>query len=340
MKRFERVKILLEEAVNGQTIGAHGNFWRGLSLEEFKKKKVFGIPLLTVGNADDSNLIKALEGRDPFGSDIGKPGAIFPRMPDGFPPVPSEGIDYLRKWIADGCPDDEETAPPSPARHNDYWRTFDDWSMFQATPEIRAAIGEFFDRVPVWWAAARDPAHLPDWTNAISEGPAQAAIGLLATRILDTVHSHYGSPINLDDLLESYELFGADRLPEDPLRPDAPRHNMNSPIMWFFYTAFVDANLRISSAPAAQEWEFMARAVLIGLLNDGLFRGRFEVVGFSADPAGTQAIRSFVRSLANTDLLPELAKRFVDSRLALPDPVAAPEDRPSLARIARSIKTF
>jgi hypothetical protein len=340
MKRFERVKIFLEEAVGGQTIGAHRNFWRGLSLEEFKQKKVFGIPLLIVGNADDSNLIKALEGRDPFGSDIGTPDAIFPRMPDGFPPVPAERIDYLRKWIADGCPDDEETAPPSPARHNDYWRDFDNWSMFEAKPEIEEAIGEFFDRVPVWWAAAGDPAHLPDWTNAISEGPAQAAIGLLSTRILDSVHSHYGSPINLDDLLESYELFGADRLPEDPLRPDAPRHNMNSPIMWFFYTAMVDAKLRISSAPAAQEWEFMARAVLIGLLNDGLFRDRFNVVGFSPDAAGTQAIRSFVRSLANADLLPELAKRFVDSQLVVPDPVATTEDRPSLARIARNIETF
>ena len=84
----------------------------------------------------------------------------------------------------------------------------------------------------------------------------------------------------------------------------------------------------------------MARAVLIGLLNDGLFRRRFKVVGFSPDPAGTQAIRSFVSSLANADLLPELAKRFVDSQLALPDPVAISEDRPSLARIARSIKTF
>jgi len=121
MKRFERVKQILEEGVNGQTIGAHRNFWRGLSLEDFKRKKVFGEALLIVGNAEDSNLIKALEGRAPFGSDIGTPDADTPRMPaGGFPPIPSEQITYLRKWIADGCPDDEETAPPSPARDEDY----------------------------------------------------------------------------------------------------------------------------------------------------------------------------------------------------------------------------
>jgi hypothetical protein len=111
MKRFDHVKQILEEAVNGETIGAHGNFWRPLSLDQFKAKKVFGQALLVVGNPDDSNLIKALEGRAPFGADAGVPGATWPRMPAGFDPVPPDRIAYLRKWIADGCPDDDDPPP-------------------------------------------------------------------------------------------------------------------------------------------------------------------------------------------------------------------------------------
>jgi hypothetical protein len=109
MKRFERVKTILEEAVEGQDIGAHGNFWRNLTLEQFKVKKVLGKQLVEVGNGENSNLIKALEGRAPFGRDIGTPGANFPRMPAGFPPVAPEKIAVIKKWIDDGCPDEDET---------------------------------------------------------------------------------------------------------------------------------------------------------------------------------------------------------------------------------------
>jgi hypothetical protein len=115
MKRFDRVVQILETAVNGDTIGAHGNFWRGLTLDQFKAKKVFGRALLVVGQPDDSNLIKALEGRDPFGSDIGTPGAIYRRMPAGRPAVAPDRIAYIRQWIADGCPDEEEAPAANPA---------------------------------------------------------------------------------------------------------------------------------------------------------------------------------------------------------------------------------
>lgn len=114
MKRYDRVKQILEEAVGGQDIGAHGNFWRTLTLDQFKAKKVYGHQLVVVGKPDDSDLIKALEGRAPFGKDIGTPGATYPRMPKNMPVVPANRIAYIRQWIADGCPDEEETAPPQP----------------------------------------------------------------------------------------------------------------------------------------------------------------------------------------------------------------------------------
>ena len=114
MKRFERVVQILEQAVNGDTIGAHGNFWRGITLAQFTAKKVFGRALLVVGKPDDSNLVKALEGRDPFGSDIGTAGAVYRRMPAGRPAVGPDRIAYIRQWIADGCPDEDEAPAGGP----------------------------------------------------------------------------------------------------------------------------------------------------------------------------------------------------------------------------------
>lgn len=63
---FAQIQQILESAVNGGTIGAHGNFWRNKTRDQFVTLKVFGRQLLVVGKADDSNLIKALRGETPF----------------------------------------------------------------------------------------------------------------------------------------------------------------------------------------------------------------------------------------------------------------------------------
>jgi hypothetical protein len=111
MKRFTRVKAILEEAVSVNDIGAHGNFWRNHTRDEFVALRVLGRPLLAkkadgTFDEDESNLIKALEARAPFGSDVGTPGATLPRMPKGKDPVPADSIAFIRQWIKDGCPDD------------------------------------------------------------------------------------------------------------------------------------------------------------------------------------------------------------------------------------------
>ena len=114
MKKFDRVKQYLDDAVDGDAIGAHGNFWRTLSLPDFKTFVVpirGGVPLLVVGNGDNSNLIKALKGVFPFGMDLGVPGATFNRMPDhafGYDPMPDDRIGYIKDWIDGGCLDQDE----------------------------------------------------------------------------------------------------------------------------------------------------------------------------------------------------------------------------------------
>ncbi|WP_254509736.1 hypothetical protein [Anatilimnocola floriformis] len=59
----------------------------------------------------------------------------------------------------------------------------------------------------------------------------------------------------------------------------------------------------------------MSRAVLLGMMNDGIFRGRFTVQGFAATAADKLAMREHVRNLAPGQLPAELARRYSESGL-------------------------
>src|SRR4051812_24535450 len=109
MTQFDQVVQYLEDSVGKNDIGAHGNFWRGLTKDQFTQFIVsvpINVPLLTIGNGDGSNLIKALKGELPFGKNIGVAGAAFNQMPDTeqYPPMPPEQIDSIKQWIDAGCP--------------------------------------------------------------------------------------------------------------------------------------------------------------------------------------------------------------------------------------------
>ncbi|HLM01072.1 MAG TPA: ferritin-like domain-containing protein [Pyrinomonadaceae bacterium] len=145
MNRFTEVKNILENAVGNTEIDAHGNFWRDISRDDFIKFRFAGQKLITEnadGTFDDneSNLIKALEGRAPFGSDIGTAGARFRRMPAGLPPVPPDEIAFIKQWIKDGCPDTEEVPAPVPLSFETSIK-----GLFRASPDRSAmlAIAQF-----------------------------------------------------------------------------------------------------------------------------------------------------------------------------------------------------
>jgi hypothetical protein len=113
-KRYSEIKQILENAVNGDTIHAHGNFWRTRTRDQFIAFSFAGLALIAQKpgggfDPDESNFVKALEGRSPFGSDLTPPtpGATKRRMPAGRAAVPADKIAIIRQWIADGCPDDE-----------------------------------------------------------------------------------------------------------------------------------------------------------------------------------------------------------------------------------------
>lgn len=108
---FSKVVGLLESAVRGFTVGAHRNFWRDVSRDEFVAMSVFGNPLVARRengsfDAAGSNLIKALRGEPPFDA-AGPSGgpSRFPRMPAEHPPMAPEAIEYIYRWIEAGCPE-------------------------------------------------------------------------------------------------------------------------------------------------------------------------------------------------------------------------------------------
>ena len=333
---YARIQQLLDEAVHGETIGAHGPFWRTLARDQFVAKSIFGKKLIAsrpdgTFDPNESNLVKALEGRAPFGADLTPPpaGAIYNRMPDGFDSMPQVRIDEIRAWITAGCPDALPVEPPwiaaagSPLpdqRVLDFWREFDDWSMFQATPEVSDAIGAFFEKAPLWLGFAADPTREPAWQAALQEAPVRAAVSLLEGRQRDTIVKNFGRPVPLGSLLDAFRRFGDDSLPNDTQRPADMRHNMNGKVMWFMWSAFLDACLRLSipSNIPAPFWSGMARAVLVGLMNDGLIRGRFTVEGFPATLAGQDLLQQSVIDLPDANLPGELARRFRESGLPVP----------------------
>jgi hypothetical protein len=132
---FQHIVSILDDAVSGPNAGVlrHGPFWRNITRDQFVAKKVFGRPLIVLGDGASSNLVPALKGESPFGSDLPDPpqDADIKRMPVGRPPVPADRITVIEKWIDDGCPAEDPAvadptwrptnAPVASSRTDDIW---------------------------------------------------------------------------------------------------------------------------------------------------------------------------------------------------------------------------
>jgi hypothetical protein len=105
---FDDVVAILDKSVGGPDadVVSHGPFWRGVTRDRFIEMKVGGRKLVTLGDGANSNLVLALKGEAPFGSDLDDPpaGAVVIRMPGYLDPVPAESISDIEQWINDGCP--------------------------------------------------------------------------------------------------------------------------------------------------------------------------------------------------------------------------------------------
>lgn len=134
--RFDRVLEILDESIGGAgaTIGVHGPFWRDKTRDEFIAYEFRGLELIVLNDGAASNLVKSLRGEAPFGADVEDPpaGARFSRMPAGFDPVADRDIEFIERWIDDGCPEDpyepgpkmrwrRTNAPDASSRTDDIW---------------------------------------------------------------------------------------------------------------------------------------------------------------------------------------------------------------------------
>ena len=319
VNRFSQIKVFLDAAVNGEQIGRHGPFWRGMSRNEFIALPVFGLPILIVGDGAGSNLIRALRGQG------------LPRMPAGFPNMPNDRIAFIESWIDDGCPselsanvgvDSAAGGGMDPDLHNHYWRQFDNWAMRRDDP-LSASVGRSFELAARWSEFVGGTITDAEFTEAVRRPDTRAAIELLAGRQMQSVESHYENPVQMKSLLESYALFGRGvdngGLPPDNLRPGDRPHQMNGRQMWFNWCAMVDATQRLDPPLQPDFWAGHGRAILLGLLNDGVIRERFPVDGFSKTDANvSEAMQDHVESLTPDALYAELRARFAVSGLRLP----------------------
>lgn len=101
---FHDIQAILDRAIDGGEIGAHGAFWRGVTRDQFVALGPYGYPVVKLKDGANSNIVKALKGQTPFGNDVNTPNATMPRMPAGMDPVAPADIATIQDWIDHNCP--------------------------------------------------------------------------------------------------------------------------------------------------------------------------------------------------------------------------------------------
>lgn len=101
--RYPDIQKILDDAVEGQNIGAHGAFWRQLTRDQFVVKKVFNCSIIfsenDTFNGPRSPLVQILKA--PIECPVGRQR---PEMPVGFPSVAPEKVQTISDWIDAQCP--------------------------------------------------------------------------------------------------------------------------------------------------------------------------------------------------------------------------------------------
>jgi len=89
----------------GVSNAPHGAFWSNLTYDQFTKGNVPGIdppvPILVVGDPQNSNLLQALQGTGPLFDPNGQYGQMPANGPPFFTP---DQIQEIADWIKNNCP--------------------------------------------------------------------------------------------------------------------------------------------------------------------------------------------------------------------------------------------
>lgn len=122
--RYQRVREILDRAAAGSTAdyGVGGPFWH-LPHARLLEVKVHEVRMIAPAPEKDScccagtsacarsassGLVQGLRGEAPFD------GMLFPRLPWGGVPVAPEDVDFIARWIDDGCPEHDREVDPIP----------------------------------------------------------------------------------------------------------------------------------------------------------------------------------------------------------------------------------
>jgi hypothetical protein len=102
--RFPDIQKILDDAVEGHEIGAHGPFWRNVTRDQFVAKKVFGCGIIFSDNGTfdgpRSPLVQILQNPIECPAERERP-----QMPVGFPPVSADKVQIISNWIDAQCPE-------------------------------------------------------------------------------------------------------------------------------------------------------------------------------------------------------------------------------------------
>jgi hypothetical protein len=328
MTGFNDVVDLLDGLVVGRTVRKHGPFWRGKTRDDFVALKVFGKPVVDIGNPAGSNIVLALKGDVPFGAD--QPGApdtaVFSRMPSGGPAAGPNVIATIEAWIAAGCPEQgpaialagaNSAAAISDNDHISYWRAFDDFFLYRASDDVSEKVGTFMSTMTTPWKMLVHGTSTEAAWNAIRARPDIVA----ATEVIRDNHErimaeHYGTPLDAAAVLDGHWKFGGDLLPSDPQSSGAHQHTMNGPSDWANWAPFIDSVLR--DDPADPFSLMVARGWHVGIVADGLLRSsprrRIAIPDFQRnDPDLKARVVAHYQSLDGPELRAAMATRMLRS---------------------------
>lgn len=290
MTSFIEVQRVLDKALGSAFAGNHGAFWRGKTRDDFVALEVFGRSIISFDHPEESLLVRALKGN--MSAEGGDSSRLC--LATELPAALTADVELVSNWITQGCPDTETVvaamAEPAGAPaavddnvHVEYWRSIDYFFLPSlASPETREHVVRLHMGAFGRWKASKilgDPSD--PWTDFVSDPDVQASfehVRLHQRRIID---AYYG--VSQNNLFDSLWKFGGNLLPLDPQADIPPNRTMNSQYDWFWWIPYLELSL---TADDMTEVDLqLGRAWQVGIIADGLVRGRLEIPDFDkTDP--------------------------------------------------------
>ncbi|MEJ0037748.1 MAG: hypothetical protein WDO68_17020 [Gammaproteobacteria bacterium] len=265
----------------------HRGFWNTLGYDDFVNGNVPNVrdpathqpmKILVVGDSKSSNLIHALRGTPgtAFDPDTGAFGMMPANGPPFFTP---EQIAPVAAWIDAGCPNQPvaQTAasPYTRERGMNFWFDFDQQTLWSRIPELQAAFGEIFSKIPGPALTNivdlfRGTVSAGTYPQAFADTVKTAANGFLkcAEIQLRVIDQHF--PGDRDSVRLAFEDFGQGVL-YDPRRAANPMYRTHiihmmdgSPSDWVGFHrwhAFIRA--QIACGAPSDRWLHLLRCVAL-----------------------------------------------------------------------------